>query len=136
MKRDAIPNQIKIEVALRAGFKCEYCLLPEEITFYSFHIDHIRSIKHGGLTLVDNLAYCCPDCNYFKGSDIGSFASSDEITRFFNPRKDKWEEHFHFSDGMILSKTTIAEVTAAIFRFNELDRLVFRRQLNQQNQYP
>jgi len=45
MKRDAIPNQIKIEVALRAGFKCEYCLLPEKITFYSFHIDHIRSIN-------------------------------------------------------------------------------------------
>lgn len=36
---------------------------------------------------------------------------------------------------MILSKTEIGNVTEHIFKFNELDRLIFRRQLIQLNQY-
>ena len=63
MKRNTIPDHIKTAGALRAGFKCEYCLLPDTVSFYNFHIDHIKSIKHGGLSHIDNLAYCCPDCN-------------------------------------------------------------------------
>lgn len=83
MKRPKIPTEIKLKVAERANFRCKYCLLPEKVSFYSFHIDHIKSIKHGGLSQLNNLAYCCPDCNSFKGSDIGSFIDNDEIIRFF-----------------------------------------------------
>jgi hypothetical protein len=136
MKRDTISHHIKAAVAQRAGFKCEYCLLPDMVSFYNFHIDHIKSIKHGGLSHIDNLAYCCPDCNYCKGTDIGSIIKDDKIIRFFNPRKDKWHEHFYLKDGMILCKTDMANVTERIFKFNDLDRLIFRRQLIQLNQYP
>ena len=136
MKRDVIPNHIKTAVAMRASNKCEYCHLPDKVSFYNFHIDHIKSLKHGGLSHIDNLAYSCPDCNYCKGSDIGSAIENDELIRFFNPRKDKWNEHFVVKDGMILSKTEIGDVTEHILKFNELDRLIFRRQLIQLNQYP
>ena len=136
MKRVTIPDHIKSAVAQRAVFKCEYCLLPEIVSFYKFHIDHIKSIKHGGLSHIDNLAYCCPDCNYCKGTDIGSAIEKDKMVRFFNPRKDKWKEHFYLEDGMILCKTDIANVTEPIFKFNDLDRLIFRRQLIHLNQYP
>lgn len=135
MKRDIIPNYIKAEIAKRADYKCEYCHLPEKVSFYNFHLDHIKSLKHGGLSNLDNLAYCCPDCNYYKGSDIGSVIDRDKIIRFFNPRKDKWHDHFELKDGMIISKTEIGNVTVHIFKFNDLDRLIFRRQLIQLNQF-
>ena len=63
------------------------------------------------------------------------FTENDEIVRFFNPRKDKWNDHFNLVDGIIHCKTDIAKATQSIFQFNELDRLIFRRQLILQNQY-
>lgn len=136
MKRDILPDHIKTAVAQRAAYKCEYCLLPDKVSFYNFHIDHIKSLKHGGSSVINNLAYCCPDCNYYKGSDIGSTLENDEIIRFFNPRKDRWYEHFYLKDGIILCTTDIGIVTANIFKLNDLDRLIFRRALIQLNQYP
>lgn len=56
MKRYNIPPHVKQHVAQRAGFRCEYCHLPDKVSFYNFHSDHIKSIKHGGLSQVDNLA--------------------------------------------------------------------------------
>ena len=130
-------NKIKLQVAQRAQFRCEYCLLSEAISFYSFHIDHIRSLKHGGTSLLQNLAYCCPDCNHFKGSDVGSFSDfEDQLVRFFNPRKDKWEEHFELDNGSIFGKTPIGIATERIFKFNNTDRIIFRRQLTVLSQYP
>lgn len=76
--RTAIPTAMKRQVALRAHGQCEYCRLPESVSLFSFHTDHIKSIKHGGLTILTNLAYCCPDCNFFKGSDLGTFLIDDE----------------------------------------------------------
>ena len=59
-------------VVQRAHFLCECCLIHEEDTFYGCQVDHIISIKHGGLSESENLAYACPFCNRSKGSDIGS----------------------------------------------------------------
>jgi|SRR6185312_2399679 len=135
MKRDNIREQLKLQIADRAHFRCEYCLLPDAVSFYNFHVDHIRSLKHGGASDISNLAYCCPDCNYCKGSDIGNVGTSGELVRFFNPRMDIWGEHFELINGLIVGKTAIGKVTEEILKFNEPDRLVFRRQLIQLNQY-
>lgn len=133
----AIPLSAKRKVANRANFRCEYCLLAERVSFYSFHIEHIRSIKHGGTGELDNLAYCCPECNYSKGSDVGTFGHDEEtLIRFFNPRIDRWEEHFELNDSVIRGKTGIGEATARIFKFNEVERLIFRQQLTEMNLYP
>lgn len=134
---NSISKPLKKKVAVRASFKCEYCLLAELVSFYTFHIDHIKSIKHGGLSILLNLAYCCPDCNFFKGSDLGTFVINDEhLTRFFNPRKDKWHDHFELQNGVIYGKTEIGVATARIFQFNNVDRLIFRQQLIGLGFYP
>lgn len=135
--RKALSKETKQAVANRADYRCEYCLLSEKVSFYNFHVEHIKSIKHGGLSDLLNLAYSCPDCNHFKGSDIGSFSGDDEaIIRFFNPRKDIWHEHFECNDGCIYGKTDIGKTTERIFKFNETDRLIFRRQLTALGLYP
>ncbi len=133
----SVSDKIRKEVAARAGYRCEYCLLSEAVAFYVFHVDHIKSIKHGGSNIPENLAYSCPDCNNFKGTDVGTFQEDDEnLIRFFNPRKDIWEEHFKIQVGEIVPLTEIGKATEQIYRFNALDRLVFRQQLSSLGQYP
>jgi HNH endonuclease len=133
----SISRSLKKRIANRAHFRCEYCLLSELVSFYTFHIDHIKSTKHGGLSILLNLAYCCPDCNFFKGSDLGTFVlNDDQLARFFNPRKDKWQDHFIVQNGAIYGKTEIGVATARIFQFNNVDRLIFRQQLIALELYP
>ncbi len=132
-----VSDKIREAAAARADYRCEYCLLSELVAFYTFHVDHIKSLKHGGASTIENLAYCCPDCNNFKGTDLGTFQDDDEnLIRFFNPRKDTWLEHFKLHDGEIIPLTKIGKSTERIFKFNALDRLIFRPQLASLGQYP
>lgn len=132
-----ISNTLRQKIAERAGFRCEYCLLTEAVSFYSFHAEHIRSKKHGGKSELVNLAYSCPDCNYFKGSDVATYGPDDEgFIRFFHPRKDNWEEHFEIKDGHVFGKTEIGKATESIFKFNDPERLIFRKQLIALGLYP
>jgi 5-methylcytosine-specific restriction endonuclease McrA len=54
-----INEELRRLVALRAEYLCEYCLIHEEDTFYGCEVDHIISLKHGGPTEAENLAYAC-----------------------------------------------------------------------------
>jgi HNH endonuclease len=125
-----ISEKLRQQVAKNADYKCEYCLTPEFFLATTFHIDHIRSIKHGGKTLSQNLAYACPHCNQNKGSDIASYTDEDELVRLFNPRKDIWNEHFEvLKSGIITPISSIGEVTVNTLSFNQLERIIFRKSL-------
>ena len=43
----------------RAGECCEYCLIPEGVTWAAHTVDHIIAEKHGGTTTAENLALAC-----------------------------------------------------------------------------
>ena len=124
-----ISAELRQIIADRANLSCEYCLIAEADTFYGCQVDHIISLKHGGSSDPDNLAYACALCNRAKGSDIGSIATSGELTRFFNPRTDRWSEHFRLNGATIQPLTAIGEVTARIFGFNESTRLHEREEI-------
>lgn len=125
------------EIAARALYRCEYCHLPRQDSLIQFHVDHIISLKHGGSSELNNLAYACPDCNYFKGSDIGSYSHEQgKFVRFFNPRIDEWSMHFEFKDAVIQPKTSIATVTVHIFQMNLPERIEVRKALISDQQYP
>lgn len=114
----------------RARQRCEYCLYPEALSYFAFEIEHIISEKHGGVTAPDNLALACPFCNRFKGTDLGSLdPETGQLTPFFNPRLQKWTEHFRIEDGYIIPFTPEGRVTVLIFQFNHPDRLIERRRL-------
>ncbi|MBK9338630.1 MAG: HNH endonuclease [Lewinellaceae bacterium] len=123
-------ESLRQEAAARADFRCEYCLVREAVSFYRFHLEHIKSRKHGGLTTSENLAYSCPECNAHKGTDVGTFTDDDErLVRFFNPRKDVWTEHFEIDDAGIYGISEIGKATEKILRFNDAERLIYRRKL-------
>lgn len=131
MSSGSIPQALRVMVAHRAAFRCEYCRIPDMGFALPFQVDHIRSLKHNGATVLSNLAYCCPDCNRYKGTDLGSYLEDDEraLVRFFNPRTDVWEDHFSLEDGVIHSKSSHGAVTIAIFQFNAPQRVLYRQAL-------
>jgi HNH endonuclease len=123
-----IPENLRIQVAILAYFRCEYCHRHEGDSFIKFQIDHIISRKHGGLTILANLAYCCPICNNNKGSDIATILQDDtHLIRLFHPRKDTWSHHFEvLEEGVFMGKTDIGNATIKILDLNNVNRILER----------
>jgi hypothetical protein len=124
-------------VIARARNRCEYCLLSQEESSFTFHIEHILAEKHGGETQAENLCFSCPKCNLFKGSDIGSIDPETGIlTPLFNPRKDEWLDHFHLDSHYIRPLTPEGRVTIFLLRLNDAERVEERAVLIRLNRYP
>jgi hypothetical protein len=101
-------------VRSRAAGLFEYCRISERFTMAEHEIDHVIAVKHGGQTVVENLALCCTVCNRFQGSDIGSIdPETGQLTPLFHPRLDRWDDHYELRDGEILG------VTASLTRIKE-----------------
>lgn len=135
--RKSISKSVKITVIERAFNLCEYCLLHESQSYIGFEIDHIISLKHGGTNEINNLCWSCAFCNQFKGSDLGTILlPNQQIIRFFNPRTDKWTDHFEFSGSIILPKSKIGEATEKILKLNQVDRILEREALQSAGWFP
>ncbi len=133
-----ISSGLRQQVAARAKFRCEYCLVPEYFLATTFHIDHIRSLKHGGMTTLANLAFACPHCNQNKGSDVATFIDDkgQDTVRFYNPRTDDWYAHFEIVNGLILPISLIGNATVKMLELNQPDRVIFRQALVESGNYP
>jgi hypothetical protein len=124
-------------VAVRADYLCKYCLIHEDDTVFGCEVGHIISEKHGGATDSENLAYACAVCNRAKGSDVGSIVPhTGGFVRFFNPRIDRWAEHFTLAGLTIVAISEIGQVTTRILDFNHSDRLLERQTLSEVGRYP
>ena len=123
-------------VEARARGSCEYCLVHESDTYLGCQVDHVVSEKHGGPTELDNLAFACTPCNRSKGSDVGSLTAEGVFVRFFNPRTDRWEDHFCLRGTLIEPRTAIGEVAAKILGLNATERLIERELLQRLGRYP
>lgn len=133
---DTLPAETRALVVRRANGCCEYCLIREDDTFLSCEVDHIISRKHGGTDDEANLACACFHCNRRKGTDLGSLDAGGQLVRFFNPRSDKWTEHFSIEDTRIKPLTEIGSVTVRIFGFNDIARIAERWHLLRLRRYP
>ena len=135
--RDSVGRALRRQVSERAHARCEYCRTPEWILLAGCEVDHVISRKHGGITDASNLAFSCARCNRAKGSDIGSVLSATgQFCRMFNPRIDRWEEHFGREGARLFPRTDVAEVTIRILRLNDQERMAERALLQQIGEYP
>ena len=131
-----IPDKLRKLVARRANACCEYCLLHERDSYLTFQVDHIISLRHGGTTIAENLAYACLYCNRWKGSDIGTMLlPSREFVRLFNPRAEAWAEHFAWDGMEIVPLTNIGAATIKILDLNHLERLLERQMLRESKRF-
>lgn len=126
-----IPEALRRQIAERAYFRCEYCRLHENNSFYTHELDHIHAEKHGGKTIEGNLCFACADCNRHKGSDICSLDPiTEDVVALYHPRRDVWDEHFQLtSDGVIQPLTATGRATARILNFNDLELVADRARL-------
>jgi len=132
-----VRTELRRLVESRARRTCEYCLIHEDDTYLGCQVDHVIAEKHGGATAEDNLSYACTCCNRAKGSDVGSIAvGTGEFVRLFNPRTDRWGEHFRLNGAVIESRTAIGEATIRLLGMNEPERILERRALREAKRYP
>ncbi len=95
------------------------------------------SRKHGGLSTLENLAFCCILCNRYKGSDITSIDSqTGQLVGLFNPRQDRWIDHFRLDGATIEPLSAIGNATARLLRFNARERIAERLLLQELGTYP
>jgi hypothetical protein len=108
-------------VASRADHRCEYCHAPEAV------------LSRRGRNSSANLALACRHCNLWKSnvtcasdSSLAERAGIPDDTPLFNPRTDRWADHFEIADGYfgnagpaIIGKTTIGRFTARLLRMND-----------------
>lgn len=123
-------SELRQFVMQRAKERCEYCLLPQKASTIPYQIDHIISKQHGGIDDESNLALCCPICNRYKGPNVVTLEpETGKFVGFFNPRQERWRDHFHLEDGIIIGLTPEGRATETIFRFNEPVRVAERIRL-------
>lgn len=116
-----ISSALRREVIQRAEGRCEYCRLHQNLSIYTHEIDHVVAKKHGGKTVLENLALSCLPCNRYKGSDLTSIdPQTGEITRLFDPRSDVLSEHFILENGKIVGLSAIGRTTVFLLKFNIL----------------
>lgn len=130
---------IKKKVSKRAKDLCEYCLLPESYSASTFEIEHINPIANGGKTTLQNLAWACSGCNKYKSHRVSIVDSkTGEIISFFNPRKDKWNEHFALSEDFlkIISLTAKGRVTVNALKLNRKGLINLRKVLSLVGEHP
>jgi hypothetical protein len=91
--------------------------MGEAFLVWGCEVDHIVSRKHGGISETSNLALSCARCNRAKGTDLGSVhPESEELVRLFNPRRDRWVEHFKLDGARIVGLTLVGQVTVSLLQ--------------------
>jgi len=134
---EGIGAALRRKVRERADGVGEYCFMPDGEPTFPHEPDHIIAKKHGGRTLLANLAYACFECNRAKGSDIASYDKlTGELTPLYNPRQQNWSDHFHFKRAVIEPLTAVGRVTVALLKLNVPARVEIRDNLMAAGAYP
>jgi hypothetical protein len=108
-------------IAERANHRCEYCHAPEAIFNFPFEVEHIVPPSLGGTEVEDNLALACRACNVHKSDHRkGRDPQSRKLVRLFNPRRDRWPDHFQLNQasGEIVGTTEMGRATVASLAMN------------------
>jgi hypothetical protein len=117
-------------VAERAEFYCEYCLTPAGLAPSPFSAEHILPRSRGGTNADDNLAFSCQGCNGHKYARTNAADPvTGRIAPLFNPRRQKWSQHFIWTaDGTRVEGTSPAgRATISALQLNRPGLLNLRR---------
>lgn len=116
----------RYRIANAARNRCGYCLLQEVVSGIPLTIEHLQPKAHGGGDEDDNLWLSCRLCNERKGTLVQVVdPDTAELVPIFNPRSQRWDDHFAWStDGtVILAKTVNGRATIAALALNDELRL-------------
>lgn len=99
MTKKYIRKALRELVVEKADNRCEYCQTKAGPTAMPMEVDHIIPLAMQGLTEDTNLCLACTYCNDAKNDRIvGLDAESGRYVALFNPRTQKWKDHFEWSE--------------------------------------
>lgn len=106
----SLSAEAREQVRRRFSCRCGYCGVHEQEVGSVLEIDHFKPRAHDGADDLDNLIYCCPACNRFKGDYWPSGDATTNPRRLLHPLKDRMQEHLkEDNDGLL---TALSEVGA------------------------
>jgi hypothetical protein len=129
----------RLAVRDRAQGRCEYCLSPDDCSSAPFTIEHIIPVGRGGPDVLESLAWACGGCNGSKGIAMDALdPETGALAALFNPRRDRWEEHFTWDINplLIIGKSAIGRATIARLHLNRPELLMLRRLLTLAERHP
>lgn len=116
-----IPVALRRRVAEQSRHRCGYCLTQEIVVGRPMELDHLLPRSLGGPTTEDNLWLACSLCNEHKSNRVLVIDPQSGIqVRLFNPRKQRWQEHFEWAESgtRIDGTTDVGRATVAALRLN------------------
>jgi hypothetical protein len=97
----------------------------------TFHLEHIVPRSRGGSSLLNNLAWACPGCNLLKSDHVSVVDPlRQEPVAMFNPRRDRWNDHYQWDGFRLVGQTAIGRAMIAAFDLNHPRRLLIREAEN------
>lgn len=135
----SISDDVRSRVRAQSGERCGYCRSPQKHVFGPLEIDHIIPKAQGGTDDEENLWLACRMCNGFKGAQAhGRDPVTGQRVRLFDPRRQRWSEHFTWSDGgiRIVGLTACGRATIVTLQLNNVIAVTVRREWVAAGWYP
>lgn len=132
------PRQ-KQKVFDRANGRCEYCFSRADFSPSPFAAEHSLPRHSGGTNALDNLALSCQACNNHKFTSTNALdPGSGLIVPLFHPRRDKWSDHFSWSEDFLLieGRTPTGRATVNKLQINRASVINLRRVLKMDGKHP
>ena len=123
MSRPYISRTIRNKIAKAAHYRCGYCQSQTLLTGLAMQIEHIIPVAAGGSSDESNLWLACSTCNQHKWTKVtGLDPESKQQVPLFNPRQQRWVDHFAWSKDKlyIIGLTPIGRVTIKTLNMNNL----------------
>ncbi|MEZ4731900.1 MAG: HNH endonuclease signature motif containing protein [Caldilineaceae bacterium] len=120
----------------RAQGCCEYCRTCDTNTGQTMHVEHILP---NGDNDPENLCLACPNCNLSKAvAVIVVDALTGSSVPLFNPRRQRWSEHFVWIDNYtrIQGRTAIGRATVERLKMNRPRMVSVRQRWAKANLHP
>jgi hypothetical protein len=136
----AFSTEEKERIASTFKYACSYCRISSEFVYGTMEIEHIIPLAKGGTNDAINLCLACSRCNAYKHTHTqGLDTETGEMVALFNPRTQRWSEHFAWDNdnpAIIVGITPCGKVTINILKMNLPVSVKFRQWLAASGKYP
>jgi hypothetical protein len=125
-----LPASLRRQLEEADDHRCAYCHTSEANSGYPMVVDHRWPQSKGGKTELSNLCFACHRCNLYKGAATERIDPlTGELTALFNPRQQRWSDHFTWDEAgiRVLGLTAAGRVTVIALNMNNEAILHARR---------
>ena len=123
-----VEKAVREAVRREFGYRCGYCGVHEEELGSELEVDHFQPRSVGGSDQLDNLVYCCPTCNRFKGDFWPAANPTATGCCLLHPKRDDPLVHFREEeDGRLTTLTETGAFHIERLRLNRPPLIALRR---------